>query len=554
MPGLAIINARVITVDPSDTVAEVVVCEGDRISAVGTYRAVEITPGTPVIDAGGKAVIPGLIDGHAHLDREGLKDIFPSLEGCRCIRDVLDRIERIAAGKSPSEWIVTMPVGDPPYYWNVPGCLAENRFPTRFELDEVAPGNPVYIRPIWGYWRHQLPLESVANSAALELAGIGRDSIPDSSTINFEQDANGELTGLIRETTYMPVVELRYFHMAPGFSHEDRVSGIGKAMRIYNATGTTSVLEEHGAAQELISAWRTVRENGQSTVRSSLVFSPSWGGALDIDYADVFGRWAAWLGGRGLGDDWLRVFGMFTDTGVDLDARLRATAAPYTGWSGFNYDNGVPENRMTEFLVEAARADIRIAVIGPRFLDMFEKVNRTVPITDKRWIVGHLDVMDERAINQAADLGVVMTTHTNRYIHKHGGVLRQELGPDRENDIVPLRRLLEAGVRVGLATDNVPTSLFHAIWHTVARMSLTSEELIAPDQALSPLEALRCATLGGAHLTFEEDLKGSIEVGKLADLVILSDNPLTCANETLKDIVAETTIVGGKVVYQRATA
>ena len=554
MPGLAVTNARIITVDPSDTIAEVVVCDGDRIAAVGTHRAVEIPPGIPVIDARGKAVIPGLIDGHAHLDREGLKDIFPSLEGCRCVRDVLDRIERIAAGKSPSEWIVTMPVGDPPYYWNVPGCLAENRFPTRFELDEVAPDNPVYVRPIWGYWRHQLPLESVVNSVALELAGIGRDSIPDSPTISFERDASGELSGLIRETTYMPVAELRYFHMAPGFSHEDRVSGIGKAMRIYNSTGTTSVLEEHGAAQELINAWRTIREKGQSTVRSSLVFSPSWGGTLDIDYSDVFDRWAAWLGGRGLGDDWLRVFGMFTDTGVDLDASLRATAAPYTGWSGFNYDNGVPENRMIEFLVEAARADIRIAVIGPRFLDMFERVNQTVPITDKRWIVGHLDVMDERAIGQAADLGVVMTTHTNRYIHKHGGVLRQELGPERENDIVPLRRLLDAGVRVGLATDNVPTSLFHAIWHTVARTSLTAEELVAPDQALSRHEALRCATLGGAHLTFEEDLKGSVEVGKLADLVILSDNPLTCANETLKDIVAETTIVGGKVVYQRGVA
>ena len=554
MPGLAIVNAAIITIDPSDTIAEVVLCEGERIAAVGSRQAIEIPPGTPVIDAGGKAVIPGLIDGHAHLDREGLKDIFPTLEGCLCIRDVLERIERIAADKSPSEWIVTMPVGDPPYYWNVPGCLAENRFPTRSELDEVAPDNPVYIRPIWGYWRHQLPLESVANSAALELAGIGHNSLPDSPTISFERDASGELTGLIRETTYMPVAELRYFHMAPGFSHEDRVSGIGKAMRIYNATGTTSVLEEHGAAQELISAWRAVRERNQATVRANLVFSPSWGGAEDIDYADVFGRWAAWLGGRGLGDDWLRVSGMFTDTGVDLDARLRATAAPYTGWSGFNYDYGVPESRMIDFLSEAARTDIRIAVIGPRFLDLFDKVNRTVPISDKRWIVGHLDVMDERAINQAADLGVVMTTHTNRYIHKHGGVLRQELGRDGENNIVPLRRLLDAGVNVGLATDNVPTSLFHAIWHTVTRASLTSEQAIAPEQALSRHEALRCATLGGAHLTFEEDLKGSIEVGKLADLAILSDNPLTCASDVLKDIVAETTIVGGEVVYQRATA
>ena len=154
----------------------------------------------------------------------------------------------------------------------------------------------------------------------------------------------------------------------------------------------------------------------------------------------------------------------------------------------------------------------------------------------------------------AADLGVVMTTHTNRYIYKHGHILREELGPARLNDIAPIRRLLDAGVNIGLATDNVPTTLFYPMWHTVSRWNMISEDRIAPDQALSREDALRCGTMGGAHLTFEEDKKGSIEAGKLADMAVLSDDPLTCAEEVIKDITAETTIVGGKVVYERGDA
>lgn len=548
--GLVIVNARVITVDPAGSVAEAVACRGEEILAVGSGREILglADADTVTIDAGGRAVVPGLVDGHAHMDREGLKGVFPSLEGCRSVADVLGRVRALAERAAPGEWIVTMPVGDPPHYWNVPGCLEEGRFPTRWELDEAAPDNPVYIRAIWGFWRHELPLVSIANTRALDLAGIGRGSEPATPTIVFERDGAGELTGVIRETAFMPVAELGYFHMAPGFTPEDRVRGLERAMGIYNATATTSVLEEHGAAQELVDAYRAVHAAGTATVRARLVHSPSWGGG---DHAAALAGWAGEIGGLGRGDDWLRVAGLFTDIGVDADARLRATAAPYTGWAGFNYDTGVPEGRIVDVMAEAARRDIRVAVIGPRFLDVFEEVDRRVPLAGRRWIIGHLDVMDERRIRQAADLGVVMTTHTNRYIYKHGLRIREGLGRRRESDIVPLRRLLDAGVPVGLATDNVPTTLFHPLWHVVSRRNMLSEDRIAPDQALSREEALRCATMGGAFLTFDEGRKGSLEAGKLADMAVLSGDPLTCAEDDIKDIVAETTVVGGRVVYRR---
>ncbi|MEC8724980.1 MAG: amidohydrolase [Pseudomonadota bacterium] len=554
-PDLIVTNAKVVTINPSNRIAEAVASKGEYIMAVGGTAEVSnlAGPNTRTIDAAGRTVIPGLMDGHAHMDREGLKDVFPSLEGCRSVDDILNRISTIAGNMKSGEWIVTMPVGDPPYYWNVPGCLAENRFPTRQELDDAAPNNPVYIRPIWGYWRHQLPLESVANTEALELAGISKDIEPATSTIEFEKDATGELTGLIREQHFMPVAELGYFQMAPRFTHSDRITGLKKAMGIYNSTATTSILEEHGAAQELISAYQAVNAAGDATVRAHLIYSPAWGGAQEIDYATIMQNWTAWLGQYGLGDSWLRVGGMFTDTGMDADAMFRATAAPYTGWSGFNYDNGVPQNRIVEFMIEAARNGIRLAVIGPRFLEMFHEVNRAIDITDKRWIIGHLDTLNADQIQKASDLGVVMTTHTNRYIYKHGHILRDELGPERLNDIAPVRRLLDAGVNIALATDNVPTTLFYPIWHVVSRWNMVSNDRIAPEQAISREEALRCGTMGGAYLTFEEDRKGSLEEGKLADMAVLSTDPLTCTEEEIKDIVADITIVGGKVVYERNT-
>ena len=554
-PDLIVTNAKVITINPSNRIAEAVASKGEYIMAVGGTAEVSnlAGPNTRTIDAAGRTVIPGLMDGHAHMDREGLKDVFPSLEGCRSVDDILNRISTIAGNTKSGEWIVTMPVGDPPYYWNVPGCLAENRFPTRQELDDAAPNNPVYIRPIWGYWRHQLPLESVANTEALELAGISKDIDPATSTIEVEKDATGELTGLIREQHFMPVAELGYFQMAPRVTHSDRITGLKKAMEIYNSTATTSILEEHGAAQELISAYQAVNAAGDATVRAHLIYSPAWGGAQEIDYATIMQNWTAWLGQYGLGDNWLRVGGMFTDTGMDADAMFRATAAPYTGWSGFNYDNGVPQNRIVEFMIEAARNGIRLAVIGPRFLEMFDEVNRAIDITDKRWIIGHLDTLNADQIQKASDLGVVMTTHTNRYIYKHGHILRDELGPERLNDIAPVRRLLDAGVNIALATDNVPTTLFYPIWHVVSRWNMVSNDRIAPEQAISREEALRCGTMGGAYLTFEEDRKGSLEEGKLADMAVLSTDPLTCTEEEIKDIVADITIVGGKVVYERNT-
>ena len=138
---------------------------GGRVAATGGRGEVERRRDrrTRVIDLRGATVIPGLVDAHAHLDREGLKLIYPSLARCRSIADIQRLIRAHAARRKPGEWIVTMPIGAPPFYQDVPDCLAERRWPTRADLDAAAPDHPVYIRGIWGYWNRP-PVYSVANS------------------------------------------------------------------------------------------------------------------------------------------------------------------------------------------------------------------------------------------------------------------------------------------------------------------------------------------------------------------------------------------------------
>jgi len=148
---LILSNAKVITVDHDFTIAQAIAIAGDRILAVGSNDALaaHTAPETRVVNLKGRTVMPGIIDGHAHMDREGLKSVYPALGPVRSIRDIQNRIAELARVTPRGEWIVTMPIGDPPYYFDVPDILAEKRWPTRQELDAAAPNNPVFIRSIW---------------------------------------------------------------------------------------------------------------------------------------------------------------------------------------------------------------------------------------------------------------------------------------------------------------------------------------------------------------------------------------------------------------------
>jgi predicted amidohydrolase YtcJ len=545
-------NGKVITVDGPFTVTSAIAIAGSRILAVGTDEAIASHrgPATRVIDLAGRAVIPGITDGHAHMDREALRNVFPSLGRVRSIADIQARIAELARGKAPGEWIVTMPIGDPPYYFDVPGILAEKRWPTRQELDAAAPRNPVYIRAIWGYWRGTFPLVSIANTEALRLAGITRETVPPAPTVTIEKDGNGDPTGVIVEREMVPIAELIWFRKPAEFSHADRVKALPESARAYHAFATTSVFEGHGAGTELIRVYKECLRDATLTMRATLALSPDWNAAGGAALAPFIEAWAGWLGEPGLGNDWLKMSGLFVQVGRDAADAARASAAPYTGWAGYNAGHGLPREQAKELLLYCARSDIRAVTIGSANLDLYEEIDRSIPLKGRRWVISHISTLSQRDIERIARIELVITTHTNNYLYRGLNALAQRLPPERHAEITPLRSMLDAGVKVSLATDNVPVSSFLPVSHTVRRVPYRGQEPIAPQQALTRAEALRCATNHGAYLTFDEDKKGSLEPGKLADLAILSADPLTVADADIAEIRAVMTMVGGKIVYE----
>jgi predicted amidohydrolase YtcJ len=544
-------GGRIITVDAAFSIADSIAIADGRVLAVGTRAEIDAHRGqaTVVHDLAGRAVLPGLIDGHAHMDREGLKAIFPSLGRVRCIADIQARIADLARAARPGEWIVTMPIGDPPYYFDMPALLAEQRWPTRQELDAAAPDNPVYIRSIWGFWRHTLPLVSCANSLALARAGITRETVSPIDTLQIVRDDAGEPTGVFLEGEMQPIAELTFFRNAPGFTRAHRAAALPESQRLYHAYGTTSVFEEHGAATELLRAYKDARREGTLTMRTSLVFSPNWRLLAGADPAAVLEAWGGWLGEPALGDDMLKMSGLFVDLDSTLANQLRGSAAPYTGWAGFNYETALPRETLLQVLRACVANDIRAVAIWPNMLDLFEEIDRETPLAGRRWVIGHISVLSPRDIERIVRMGLVVTSHTNRYVEKEGHLLMQRLPPERHDEIVPLRTLIEAGVHVSLGTDNVPVTLFAPIWHSIARRSRYVGEPVAAGQGLSREQAIRAATIDGAYLTFDEHRKGSLEPGKLADVAVLDADPLTVAENKIRDIRAVMTMVGGRVVY-----
>jgi len=287
-------------------------------------------------------------------------------------------------------------------------------------------------------------------------------------------------------------------------------------------------------------------------MRSALAFSPNWKTAAGAPLGPFMEAWAGWLGEPVIGDDWLKVTGLYVNISHTLGDDLRAGTTPDTGWAGFNYDTGMPRERLKEVLIHCAKNDIRAVTnsyAAPGILDLFDEVDRVIPLRGRRWVLGHISTLSRSDIEKVVRMGLLVSTHTNNFVYKQGPLLKRQLPPERHREITPLRDLLDAGVKVSLVTDNVPVSLFWPIWQVVARLGVDGEP-VAPEQAITREQALRCVTQNSAYLTFDEDKKGSLVPGKLADLVVLDADPLTMPEPQLREMRAVMTMVGGKIVYK----
>ncbi|MFV0675807.1 amidohydrolase [Variovorax sp. tm] len=543
-------GGQVLTMMPGARPAQAVALSGDRVLAVGSDAEVARRrgPDTRVIDLGGRTLVPGLIDAHAHMEREGLKTLRPSLAHARSIADVLAVVAAEAARKPPGSWIVTMPVGQPPFYFGGPSNLAEGRMPDRHELDAVAPDHLVYIPGLFGNWGVP-PGHSALNSRALALHRIDDATCPDCSGLTIELGADGQPNGVIVETNKRPLIEFSILTQVPAFGFEDRLEGLRRSLPLYHAFGTTSIYEGHGSSPETIAVYRRLWEEGGLTMRTRLCVSPTWSNVQEARLA--MRDWLSYARGRGTGDPMLSVGGVYIGLGGDKAAASAVRRAlPNTGWMGFvEWANRIED--FSDYAWLAAEYDLRVhSVVVDRLaevLDVFEAIDARFPLAARRWVVEHVGHVTAEDIGRVRRLGLMVTSIPFYMLWKNGASRLSDEA--RQEQFLPQRALLEAGLPLAAGSDNIPVSLFTAAWASVARQERTTGRAIGPGQALDRLQALQTVTRNGAFLSFEEDRKGTLAPGHWADLAVLDADPLTVPVDALAHIRAELTLVGGRAVH-----
>jgi predicted amidohydrolase YtcJ len=524
---LLLVNGHVVTVDAQFSIAEAVAIGNGRFTAVGSNDSVRrlAGPNTVTIDLHGQTVIPGLADGHLH-DAGGGPGV--DLSRARSIADVLaavaDRVKRSAPGDvivSNSDWHEAQ--------------LREHRLPYRKDLDAVSPQNPVVL--IRG--GH----EYILNSAALKKWSISKET-PQVAGGRITRDAGGELNGELVDRAK----SLVRLPPPPPLT----IEALREQHRKLNAAGLTSI-RYPGASVEQYRLLQEMARRGLLTIRvNQLLRLPADSGAAmrsAIGAADVK---------PDEGDEWLRIGGMKlgVDGGFEGGWMREPYAEPWGEHGTFRGVNTMKEGTYTDVVKELNRLGWRVAThaVGDAAIDevlaAYEAANAERSIVGKRWVLEHGFIPQADQFPRLKALDLVISAQNHLYLA--GPSLVAYWGPKRAAWTTPVRAYLDRGLVVAGGTDSavVPYPPLWVIYHFVTRDTI-SGGVLGADQKITRKEALRIETINNAYLTFDERLKGSIEAGKLADLVVLSDDILTCPDERMEHMTVEMTIVGGKVVYRR---
>jgi predicted amidohydrolase YtcJ len=563
-PDTVLHRGRVYTVDSDDRVVEAVAILKDEIVATGTSAEMLALagPSTRRIDLGGRAVVPGFVDGHPHMDGVGLRFLKPSFDGVESIDDVLAVIVREVGRRRPGEWIVCNPLASEPEVFAFPAALRENRWPNRHDLDKVSPDNPVYIEPPGLI----APGIAIANSAAIKIAGINAATeVP--AGIEIDKDAAGEPTGIFRDFSFPKLMPDTYgtirgkralFPMIPPMDQAEMNRAVEAGMHAFNKAGVTAIYEGHGIPKPQQKAYADLWERRQLTVRSYFVIS--WGGQhfADRDKGQaLIDETALYAAGEGFGDDLLRYGGL----GYSFDSATAIGAClmrePYVGARGYAW-TGVQHTTDEIFLdglLRAARANLRVQVqcagggAIDKVLSMFETIDREIPINGKRWVIEHCQFPSAANMATCRRLGVVATTTTN-FLWNYDSVYLRCFGEEMSADSIPLRDWIDAGVVISQSTDGRPYDPIFTFWQSLARKGgVTGHVFGLPRQKVTRQEALRMATYNAAYAAFWEHRIGSIEPGKLADLAILSDDIMTMPENRIPEAKVVTTLLGGRPVH-----
>ena len=514
-------QGKIISADEKDNIYQAVAIRDGKIISLGSNSSIKKLqgPATKVIDLKGKTVIPGLIDSHMHAIRAALSySTEVHWFGLPTIGAALDKLKHASAQAKPGEWLV------------VAGGWTEEQFkegrrPTQEELLDAAPRNPVYVQ--WMYdWVMLTPL-------AYQSLNIKSEAdLPSGS--KFQLDASGKPTGAI----VGGIVQL--FDKLPKPSFEDKVVGTQNFFKELNRVGVTGVLDPGGfnmtpaEYQPLFQVWRsknlTVRVNFSYFAQKSnkeLEEFKELTQLLPMSFGDDMLRF------NGIGE---RVtFSMYNNNKVSpTDQEKLYQVAKWAAENGYTLTQHWHEN----------------ATVGT-LLEVFEKVNQDIPIAKLRWSIAHLNNGDETTFKRMKALGVgwamqdAMYLDGDKALHRHGEKALERMPP--------INTALKVGVNIGAGTDAhrvADYNPFIALRWMLDGKSASGRKLRGIEETPTRIQALKMYTSGSAWLAHDENRRGTLEVGKLADLVVLSDDYLKVPIEKMAQIHSKLTIVGGKVVYQ----
>ena len=546
---LILYNGKIVTVDPNFSIRQAVAIKNGRIAAVGANQAIlkaERGPSTRVIDLGGRTVLPGLIDSHLHPLEAGLSEFrepLPPLDSFAAIQDYI----RAQARKTPKgQWIIVPRT--------FPTRLRELRMPTREVLD-VATEHPVLFDASYVV---------VVNTLALKLSGITRDT-PNPPHGEIVKDPNGEPNGILRNAQSL----LKGLKPAATFSEQEKLAALERMLRMYREAGITTI-GEGGATPEEISLYERLKAERRLPVRVVMTWWVNIGRPAEEIIAEIRSR--PWRTNQG--DDWLK-FGAFK---VNFDGGMTIGTAyqrrPYGDFGRQLYSMTDPNDRGQLFatpekflaVFRAARdrgwslsAHTQGGGAIDLFLDTMEALDREKPIAPTRSHLIHASFQSPEAIARMKRLGIAADVQA-AWLYCDAPALEKVFGYEGLRYFFPLRSYLDAGVHVAGGSDHMigydknravnPYNPFHGMWVSITRKT-NRGRVIHPEERVTREEALKTYTIWAAWRLFAENTLGSIEPGKLADLVVLDRDYLTCPEDDILAIEPVMVVQEGKIVFQK---
>jgi predicted amidohydrolase YtcJ len=538
MADFILLGGNIITMDPKKPAAQAAAIKDGRFWKVGKDAEIKALGGrrSNTMALKGRTVVPGFIDSHQHLSQVAtdLLQIDCSPQFCKSIAQIQGAVLKEARRKPPGEWIRGVGYDDTK--------IADPRTLSRWDLDEVAPEHPVFIQHVCGHW-------AVTNSEGLEAGGV-REETPDPKGGAYGRDPQtGKLNGILFEqaefayifeglTPLVPII--------PPFPLKDRRRGLRRACDKYLASGITSVHDALVSALSL-ETYQEALGTGDLKLRVYMLITYEY-----LPYLQALNL------KTGFGNDWLKIGGIKIIADGAIAGRTAYLSEPYIG----TRDKGILVAESEEALHESIRrgheAGFQVCVHanGDRAIEMtldgFAKALHALPRRDHRHRLEHCTVVNEETLRRIRKLKLLVLPFGS-YIHHHGEKMIPYYGSKRVEMMFAHRSFLDYGIPVSGSSDNPcgPYEPLLGIQSCVTRKSAAGEVLGAK-QRITADEAIYLYTKAAAYASFEENLKGSIEPGKLADLVVLGEDPRRVNPDEIKDIPVEMTMVGGEVRYAKA--